>query len=276
MTQHNAADAAQFQALHEIALDGNKLARIKQNVLLPFLQEPALLGHYAAHIVQEQNQLLTAQGLATVQGLSDTIAQLIARLNASDHYLAKKRYNRLQRWLGIELEQQASAAAYLNQFNDALEQASQLSHQVAAEVYQSAQKFNALMQLRLEMAHFIMAAQQFLHEMPTVSVRHPTWQNDAFRQRLQKKIDTLWTAQTATDMAMLQIQLSQQVALSILDRFSEAKNVLIPAWRQYILGVKAIDHSQQLEKINLARANLLQMLEHARQHSGTASHDPSD
>ena len=37
--------------------------------------------------------------------------------------------------------------------------------------------------------------------------------------------------QASNDIALAQMQLTQQLSLSLLDRFNEAQHVLIPAWQ---------------------------------------------
>lgn len=256
-----------FIALHDIELDHETLMKIKRNVLVPFMHNPTLLTHYADHIVQAQNQLLLSQSIQSSEQLSQGIRQLIERLNQSKKYLGQKKYNFLQRWFGIDLEQQASSLRFLEDINQLIDSATRLSHQVATEIYQSQKQMKELEQLRVEMAHYIVAAEQFVQECPVFANNQMSLHS--FLGRLNKKINTLMTSQSATDMAMLQRILSQNIAMTILDRFNEAKNILIPVWQQHVFQLQTAQNPQELQQLNEARERLIQTLDHAVKTSPT-------
>jgi hypothetical protein len=257
MTQYS----QNFIALHDINLDQEMLLKIKRNVLVPFMRNPTLLTHYADHIVQEQNQLLLSQSIQSSQQLSQVIRQLINQLNQSKKYFGQKKYNFIQRWFGIDLEQQAGSVNFLNDLNQLVEVATRLSHQVATEIYQSQKQMQQLEQLRVDMAHYVVAAEQFVQECHAFADNKMSL--DPFKDRLHKKINTLMTSQSATDMAMLQQNLSRNTAMTILDRFNEAKNILIPAWQQHVLQLQTVQNPQELQQLNAARERLIQTLDHA-------------
>lgn len=252
--------AQNFPALHDIELELTRLMQIKREQLTPLLQQPTLLTHYADVVIQQQNQLLLTKSILTSPQLSQLIREMIQHLNQSSRYLKPKKFNVLQKWLGIDLEQQASSVGYVNQLNSLVQQAARLSERVAVEVYQSQKNLQALHDLRIEMAHHVVAAEQFLQEARQFShVQHLQMIED----RLNKKINMLMTSQSATDLAMLQIQLSQNVAMTILDRFNEAKNVLIPSWQQHVLQLRQADSPVELQKLNDARDRLIDTLDGA-------------
>lgn len=256
MTQYSQS----FTALHDIALDQSRLMQIKRDELVPLLQQPTHLTHYADQLVQQQNQLLLSRPIQSSQDLSQIISRMIEQLNQSGKYLGQKKYNVVQRWFGIDLERQADSVNYLNDLNRVIEDATRLSNRVATEIYQSQKLMQSLHDLRNDMAHYVIAAEQFIAESNHFAQQG---QFDYIQERLQKKINTLMTSQSATDMAMLQIQLSQNVAMTLLDRFNEAKNVLIPAWQQHVLNLQTADTPQELQRLNDARDRLIQTLDRA-------------
>lgn len=252
-------------ALHDIPRNEETLLKIKRNVLVPFVQNPTLLTHYADHIVQAQNQLLSSATVQSSQPLAQVISQIIMQLDQSKKYFQPKKYNFIQRWFGLDLEQQADSIKFLNDLNQTLDHATHLSHRVATEIYQSRKQMENLDLLRSDMAHYVVAAEQFMQESEAfVEQKHVL---DNFRQRLQKKINTLMTAQSATDLAMLQRDLNQHIAMTILDRFNEAKNILIPVWQQHMLNVQSANTPQELQKLNDARQHLINTLDKAVQSS---------
>lgn len=256
------AQALTFPALHEIDLDTRQLLHIQREELTPLLQQPALLTRYADHLVQQQNQLLMVKSLQTAPQLSQIISQMINHLNQSGRYLKPKKFNILQKWLGIDLEQQAGSVSYLNDLNTLVQDAARLSERVSVEIYQSQKNMQSLHDLRFDMAHYVVAAEQFLQEVDHFATSSTL---DHIKDRLHKKINTLMTSQSTTDMAMLQVQLSQNVAMTILDRFNEAKNVLIPAWQQHVLQVQQAQSPLELKRLNEARDRLIQTLDRAVQ-----------
>ena len=108
------------------------------------------------------------------------------------------------------------------------------------------------------MAKYIRAAQEFLHEYPAfVQHRHPL---DNFADRLSKKVNTLQTLQASNDIALAQMQLTQQLSLSLLDRFNEAQHVLIPAWQYHVQ--QSQQHQQYSQtQLDKSREKLIQTLQ---------------
>ncbi len=252
----------QFTALHQLTLEQERITRLKINVLVPMMQNPTLLTHYADNVIQEQKQLLLSQPIQSGQELSHIIQTIIEKLNQSKKYLKpNKTYNAIQRWFGIDLEQQAGSIHFLNELQSLIDKATLLSHRIATEIYHSQKQMQDLQQLRNEMAHYVVAAEQFLTECDGFAEQPMSL--DSFKQRLDKKINTLMTSQSATDMAMLQMILSQNVAMTILDRFNEAKNLLIPAWQQHVFNVQSGQTPQQLQQLNDARERLISTLDKA-------------
>lgn len=249
-----------FPALHDIELNIGRLVTIKRNDLVPLVDQPANLTHFADDLVQKQNQLILTKSVQSSQDLSRLINRMITHLNHSEKYLKPKKFNFIQKWLGIDLEQQAGSVRYLKDLNALVKEADRLSQKVATELYQSQKNMQILHELRVDMAHNVVAAEQFLEELPQFA---PIHQIESIEHRLHKKINTLMTSQSATDLAMLQIQLSQNIALTILDRFNEAKNVLIPAWQQHVLQVQQARTPLELQKLNEARDRLVRTLDSA-------------
>ena len=258
-----------FPALHDIETNMGRLVAIKRQFLTPVLSQPALLTQYADDLVQKQNQTILSKSLQTSQQLSQLISKIIAHLNASSRYLKpNKKYNFLQKWLGIDLEQQAGSVGYLNELNRLVKEADHLSQRVATEIYQTQKNMQTLHELRVEMAHYVVAAEEFLQDVYLFASAD---QIENIKERLHKKVNTLMTSQSATDMAMLQIQLSQNIAMTILDRFNEAKNILIPAWQQHVLQAQQAKTPQDLQRLNEARDRLIQTLDHAIKTNQTPS-----
>lgn len=262
------AQSLTFPALHDIETNIGRLVAIKRQYLTPVLEQPTLLTNYADDLVQKQNQLILSKSIQTSQELSQLIGRMISHLNESNRYLKPKKFNFLQKWLGIDLEQQAGSVSYLNDLNSLVKEADRLSQRVAAEIYQSQKNMQTLHGLRVEMAHYVVAAEEFLQD---VYLFASAQQIENIKERLHKKINTLMTSQSATDMATLQIQLSQNIAMTILDRFNEAKNVLIPSWQQHVLQAQQAQTPQDLQRLNEARDRLINTLDRAIKTNQTTS-----
>lgn len=248
----------QLPALESIELDRERVTRIKRNVLVAMLDNPTLLTSYAGNVVEEQNQSLAYSAIVSGAQLSEIIHELIKLLEQSEQYFKPKKYNFLQRWMGVDIEQQANGLQSLQYVERLTQNASTLSQRISAEIYQSQQQMQKLQQLRADMAHYVKAAEEFVRECDDFAGAHTPLNN--FKDRLEKKINTLLTSQTATDLAMLQIRLSQNNAMTLLDRFNEAKNVLIPAWRQHVVSIQNAQTPMQLEQLNAARNRLVNTL----------------
>jgi hypothetical protein len=108
------------------------------------------------------------------------------------------------------------------------------------------------------MAHYIVAAEEFLVEYPQfVKVSHPL---DNFKDRMSKKVMSLMTLQANNDIAITQMQLTQQIALTLLDRFNEAQQVLIPAWQYHVKQSHQTASQRDLEKLDHTRVHLISTL----------------
>jgi regulatory protein YycI of two-component signal transduction system YycFG len=124
--------------------------------------------------------------------------------------------------------------------------------------------------LREQMARYIRAAQEFLIEyLAFLQQQHPL---DQFSQRLSKKINTLETLQSSNDIAMQQMYLSQQLAFSLLDRFKEAQQVLLPAWQYHIQHSQNQTTPQEQRALDASRNSLINSLKHALEKSSQSSH----
>lgn len=264
--------------LDQIELRVEQLLSIQRDELLPFLDNQILLNQYAGHVVQAQAQLLHSIDPALTQNLSQAIAAIIAQLSNSNKKLKHKHFNRLQRWLGRDLEFDLGKVHYIQQLDELIVQANQYSQQLAQEIKHAQSRYQQAIDLRISMAHYIAAAEQFLNDCPQFIKNRPML--DHFPQRLAQKIYSLKTLQSSHDIAMLQMQLSQQLALGLIDRFKEAQQVLIPAW-QYHLRLSQLkqDHQQHLnseqaqnatvnfDELNRNRDKLIQSLKHALENS---------
>ena len=141
-----------------------------------------------------------------------------------------------------------------------VKEAAVLSQRLQLEIQKSQAKFLQATGYREQMAGYILAASEFLHEYPQfIKTRHPL---DNFADRLSKKINTLQTLQTSNDIAMSQMLLTQQLSMSLLDRFKEAEQVLIPAWRYHLQQSQQHQQYSQAE-LDQSRENLIRSLQHS-------------
>ena len=88
---------------------------------------------------------------------------------------------------------------------------------------------------------------------------------DNFAERLSKKINSLQTLQSSNDIAITQMQLSQQLSLSLLDRYKEAQQVLIPAWQYHVKQSQQSSSTIELEKLDNSREKLIRTLKKSLQ-----------
>lgn len=215
--------------LDQIPCNVNELLSIKRNDLVPLLDNQTRLNLYADQLIQAQSVLLNGIDPNLTQRLSQVIAQIIEQLSASKKQLKPRTFNSLQKWLGLDLEFNVGRINYLKDLDVLIDEAKQLSQRLHIEIQKSDSRFQQATGLREQMAKYIRAGQEFLHEYPNfVANRHPL---DNFSERLAKKIHTLETLQASNDIALAQMQISQQLSLSLLDRLNEAQQVLIPAWQ---------------------------------------------
>lgn len=251
--------------LAEIEVNRAELLSIQRNDLVPLLNDQYRLNHYADQLIQAQSVLLNGVDPHLTQQLSSTIEQLIQSLADSKKYLKKRKFNALQKWLGIDLEYGSGQVEYYKNLDQLLSRANYLSQKLQIEIQKSQARFQQLLGHREQMAKYIMAAQEFLVEYPNfVKNQHPL---DNFSERLSKKINTLQTLQASNDIAITQMQLSQQLSFTLLDRFKEAQQVLIPAWQYHVKQSNQNNSTIELEKLDNSRENLIQTLRKSLQKS---------
>lgn len=250
--------------LHQIAICPEQLLLIQRTELLPLLQQPLLLNQYAQQVVQAQAALLNHIDPSLTQQLSQVITEIIHQLSQSSKKLKNKRFNRLQQWLGIDIEFDSAKVHYIQQLDQSIDQANQLSRRLALEIAQSQTRYEQLLALRVDMAQHIAAAQRFLEDCPVFIRDSQTLEH--FQQRMVQKIHSLNTLQSSHDLAMVQMQLNQQLAFGLIDRFKEAQQVLIPTW-QYHLKLnqekQRANSAIDITELNRNRDNLIQSLKQA-------------
>ena len=252
----------QFTALvplDQVVVSTTDVLSIKRNDLVPLLDNQMRLNDYADHLIQAQSVLLNGVDPQLTQQLSQVIATIIEHLNRSKKALNHKKFNALQKWLGLDLEFDAGKIKYLKDLDRAIHQANTLSQKLQLEIQKSQSRFQQASGLREQMAQYIAAAKEFLHEYPSfVKNRHPL---DNFPERLSKKINTLETLQASNDIALTQMQLTQQLALTLMDRYKEAQQVLIPAWQYHLKQSTEHKTASALNDLEQSREKLIQTLQ---------------
>ncbi|RLZ08089.1 tellurium resistance protein [Acinetobacter sp. 2JN-4] len=243
--------------LSQIESNQEHILAIKRNDLLPLFNDPHRLNYYADHLVQAQSVLLNGVDPKLNQQLSEVINQIIQQLSRSKKYLGGRKFNALQKWLGIDIEYDAGQVKYVKDLDQLIQQANHLSQRLQIEIQKSESRLQQALGLREQMAAYIVAAEQFLSEYPAFSKQQTL---DHFVERLSKKINTLQTLQASNDIAMKQMQLSQHLSFSLLDRFKEAQQVLIPAWQYHLKQSRESSSSAVLEQLDKSRENLIQNL----------------
>lgn len=244
--------------LAKIEVDQAELLSIQRNELLPLLNDQSRLNYYADSIIQAQSVLLNGVDPHLTQQLSTTIERIIQSLADSNKYLKSRKFNTLQKWLGIDLEYGSVQVAYYKNLDQLLHHANHLSRKLQIEIQKSQARFQQLLGQREQMAKYIFAAQAFLQEYPNFAKNpHPL---DSFLERLSKKINTLQTLQASNDIAITQMQLSQQLSFSLLDRFKEAQQVLIPAWQYHVKQSQQTHSTNEFEKLDNSREKLITTL----------------
>lgn len=244
--------------LEQISCNADELLSIKRNDLVPLLDNQTRLNLYADQLIQAQSVLLKSIDPSLTQKLSQIIAQIIEQLSASKKKLNQRKFNAIQKWLGLDLEFSVGQVKYLRDLESSIDEAKQLSQRLQVEIQKSESRFQQANGLREQMAKYIRAAQEFLDEYPVfVQQRHPL---DNFSERLSKKINTLQTLQASNDIALAQMQLTQQLSLTLLDRFNEAQHVLIPAWQYHVKQSGAQNSLVTTEELDKSRDKLIQSL----------------
>lgn len=250
----------QLPALDQIETSTEDILAIKRLDLVPVLHDQSRLNSYADHIVQAQAVLLTGVDPQLNQQLSEVIARIIQLLNQSRQTFRKRQYNRLQKWLGIDIEFNAGQLQHLKELDRFIAEADQLCQRIQIEIQKSQARFQQVQGWREQMARYIRAAREFLHEFPAFARQHQAVP-DHFAERLSKKIQTLQTLQASNDIALQQMRLTQQLSFSLIDRFKEAQQVLIPAWRYYLQQSTQDQSYTQLEQFDQSREQLIQTLQ---------------
>lgn len=248
--------------LSQIESNQEHILAIKRNDLVPLLNDPHRLNHYADHLVQAQSVLLNGVDPKLNQQLSEVIGQIIQQLSVSKKYLGGRRFNALQKWLGIDVEYDAGQVKYVKDLDRLINEANHLSQRLQIEIQKSQSRLQQALGLREQMAAYIQAADEFLKEYPQFSKQQVL---DHFVERLSKKVNTLQTLQSSNDIAMKQMQLSQHLSFSLLDRFKEAQQVLIPAWQYHLKQSRESSSSATIEQLDKSREKLIQNLKKSLQ-----------
>lgn len=97
--------------IQDIAVEQSEILSIKRNELVPLLHDQYKLNHYADSLIQAQAVLLNGVDPHLTQQLSQTIEQLIHML-AQSKISEKRKFNALQKWLGIDLDYGSSQVEY--------------------------------------------------------------------------------------------------------------------------------------------------------------------
>lgn len=234
---------------------------IQRNDLIPLLNDQSRMNYYADQLIQAQSVMLKGVDPALTQKLSQVISEIIGQLSNSKKYLKNKKFNALQKWLGWDIEFDAGQVKYFKALDTLIDQANHLSQKLHIEIQKSQSRYQQLLGYREQMAKYIVAAQDFLQEYPKFSNNQHSLNN--FQERLSKKINTLQTVQTSNDIAITQMQLSQQLSYDLLDRYKEAEQVLIPAWRYNLKLKNNSDSNEYLSELNISRERLIQALKNS-------------
>ena len=138
--------------LKDITVDRAEVLSIKRNDLVPLLTDQYRLNHYADQLIQAQSVLLDGVDPQLTKQLSQTIEQLIQALANSKKYLKTRKFNALQKWLGIDLEYGSGQVEYYKNLDQLLDRANHLSQKLQLEIQKSQARFNQLQGLREQMA----------------------------------------------------------------------------------------------------------------------------
>ncbi|MFB2539022.1 MULTISPECIES: hypothetical protein [unclassified Acinetobacter] len=253
----------QLTPLIEIVDDGSRLLKIKREQLVPLFdiarQQRIFEIHYADSILQAQHQQLDKIHLALIPSFAENLSKIMQLLQHSEPKKPKK-INRLQRWLGQDIEYQAKSLATQQQLKRLVDRIKADSTRLQQQQQQSEQSVSKLHQLRLDMAYHIVALQQFIQESEQFALQSTSSSVQQLIPRLQQRVQQLSQAQVSTDMAMLQMLLNQDVATSLLQRVDELLQVLLPSWQHYLNAQHSAQNGQQLQKIHQIREQLLQQL----------------
>src|SRR5690606_36672803 len=103
------------------------------------------LYHYADSLIQAQSVLLNGVDPHLTQQLSQTIEQLNQALAESKKYVEKRKFNALQKCLGIDLDYGSSQVEYYQRLDRVLDQADYLSRKLRIEIQKSQARFQQLL-----------------------------------------------------------------------------------------------------------------------------------
>ena len=160
--------------LRNIPVNSDELLSIQRNDLVPLLNDQYRLNHYADSVIQAQSVLLNGVDPQLTLQLSQTIEQLIQSLADSKKYLKKRKFNGLQKWLGIDIEYGSTQVEYYKKLDQLLDRANHLSQKLQIEIQKSQARYQQLTGLREQMAKYVSAAEAFLMEYPKfVKNAHP-------------------------------------------------------------------------------------------------------
>ena len=144
--------------LRDIPVNSDELLSIQRNDLVPLLNDQYRLNHYADSVIQAQSVLLNGIDPQLTLQLSQTIEQLIQSLADSKKYLKKRKFNGLQKWLGIDIEYGSTQVEYYKKLDQLLDRANHLSQKLQIEIQKSQARYQLLTGLREQMAKDISAA----------------------------------------------------------------------------------------------------------------------
>lgn len=248
-----------LQPLTDLIMDRVKILAIQRDELVLILDDHYRLNKFAEHNIQAQAGLLMGVDPQLTQQFTQTIEHIIQALAYSKKVLKPKKYNALQRWFGKDLEHKSLQLAYYQDLDQLLKQADHLSHKLQYEIQQAQLRLAQVSLLRVEMAHYIVAAREFLKD-------YPQFQRsgyDHFIDRLSQKINSLQTLQAHNDIAIAQMQVTQQLSFSLLDRYKEAQHVLIPAWQYHVKQSQhaVVGQGQKMAQLDQSREQLIQTLQ---------------
>lgn len=253
------SQSSMLQPLNDLLLDRNKILSIQRDELVNILDDHYRLNQLAESNIQQQARLLNGVEPQLIQQFRQTIEDVIQALAYSKKILKPKKYNALQKWFGMDLERKSLQLAYYQDLDQLLAQADQLSLKLQYEIQQAELRFAQVSILRLEMAHYIVAAQEFLKD-------YPQFQRSGYEhfiERLSQKINSLQTLQAHNDIAIAQMQVTQQLSFSLLDRYQDAQQVLIPAWRYHVAQSQQsmAGKGKSMEQLDQSRDRLIQSLQ---------------
>ena len=134
--------------LSEIEIDPEDLLSIKRNDLVPILEDQIRLNYYADHLIQSQALLLNGVDPVLTQQLSQVITQIIEQLNRSKKSLQSRKFNALQKWLGLDIEFGANKIQYIKDLDRLINQANISTQKIKLEIQKSQARFQQANGLR--------------------------------------------------------------------------------------------------------------------------------